>query len=141
MQRRGFIKQCTILCTGGIAISLLAESCGSIHYATSTIESNKIKISKAEFIDAKKGERKFIVIRSEKLDFPICVYKTANEYTAVYMQCSHQGCELHANKTSLVCPCHGSEFSTQGKVQNPPADKDLKLFKVTSDNENIHIEL
>ena len=141
MERRDFIKNCTMLCTGGIVLSALFQGCGSIHYAASSIEVNKIKVNKAEFIDTKNGERKFVVVRSESLQFPICIYKQNSEYVAVYMQCTHQGCELQPNKSSLVCPCHGSEFSTDGKVMSPPADKDLKQFKISTTNENIYIEL
>lgn len=141
MERRSFIKNCTLLCAGGIGFSLLMESCGAIHYVSSNVDSNKIKIKKLEFIDKKNVERKFIVIRTEALAFPICLYKNNDNYIAVYMQCSHQGCELNPNEKTLVCPCHGSEFSTEGKVLSPPADKDLKQFNVITDNEAIYIEL
>jgi len=141
MERRDFIKNCGVFCAGTIGLSLLTQRCGSIHYAASSVDANKIKLNKSEFINEKNVERKFVVIRSDKFQFPICVYKTSNAYSAVYMQCTHQGCELHPNKTSLVCPCHGSEFSIEGKVQSPPADKDLKQFKIITDNETIYIEL
>lgn len=141
MERRNFIKNCTLLCASGIGIAALMESCGSIHYAASTIETNKIKINKSEFIDKKNVERKFVVVRSEKTQFPICLYKKDKEFIGVSMECTHQGCELNPNETTLVCPCHGSEFSKEGKVMSPPADKDLKQFKVTTDNETIYIEL
>lgn len=141
MERRDFIKNCTILCAGGIGLSLLMESCGAIHYVSSNVDSNKIKIKKSEFIDKKNVERKFIVIRTSGLAFPICLYKNNDNYIAVYMQCSHQGCELNPNEKTLVCPCHGSEFSTEGKVLSPPADKNLKQFNVITDNETIYIEL
>lgn len=141
MERRSFIKKCTLLCAYGTGIAVLMESCGSIHYAASTTETNKIKINKSEFIDKKNVERKFVVVRNEKLQFPICIYKKDTEYNAVSMECTHQSCELNPNETSLVCPCHGSEFSKEGKVMSPPADRDLKQFKITTDNETIHIEL
>lgn len=141
MERRNFIKNCTILCVGGLGFSVFAQSCGSIHYAASCVEANKLRINKSEFIDKKNAERKFVVIRSEKLQFPVCLYKKNNGYAAISMECSHQGCELNPNETTLVCPCHGSEFSTDGKVLSPPADKDLKQFKTTTDNESIYIEL
>lgn len=142
MERRAFIKNCTMFCAGGIALGLFMESCGTIHYATSTaVDTNKIKITKTEFTNEQNAERKFVVVRTEKLQFPVCIYKRGNEYAAIYMQCTHQGCELNPNETSLVCPCHGSEFSTDGKVLTPPADKDLKQFKINTDNENIYIEL
>jgi len=141
MERRDFIRNCTMMCAGAIGLAALTQGCGSIHYATSSLESNKIKINKTEFISLKNVERTFVVVRSEALQFPICLYKKNDNYNAVYMQCTHQGCELNPNKNSLVCPCHGSEFSTDGRVQNPPADKDLKQFKIITDNENIYIEL
>lgn len=141
MKRRDFIMNCTMLCAGGIGLSALMQSCGAIHYATSTIETNKIKINKTEFLDKKNAERKFVVIRADQLQFPVCLYKIDKEYVALYMQCTHQGCELQPNKVSLVCPCHGSEFSNTGVVISPPADKNLKQFKVISDDENLYIEL
>ncbi len=141
MERRVFIRSCSVLCVSGMGLSGLLESCDSIHYASHSNEINRIKVNKMEFIGTKKNERKFVVIRSEKLQYPICVYSIGKEYVALYMQCTHQGCELHPNKTSLVCPCHGSEFSIEGKVQSPPADKDLKQFKVVTDNESIYIEI
>lgn len=140
MQRRDFIKNCTLFCGAGLALTVM-QSCKGIHYAASTTNENKIKVGKSEFIDPSKRERQFIVVKTDKLQFPVCVYKTEKNYTALYMQCTHQGCELQPNKISLVCPCHGSEFSTDGKVQSAPADTDLKQFKVTSDNENIYIEV
>ena len=122
-------------------MTFLMESCGTVHYALNNTEANRIKILKSEFLNTKNKERKFVVVKNDKLQFPVGLYLNNGKYTALYMQCTHQGCELHANKTSLVCPCHGSEFSTEGKVQSAPADKDLKQFKVISDNENIYIEL
>jgi len=130
-----------MFCAAGIGLTVLMQSCGSIYYATSSTEVNKIKVKKSEFFDPKNTERKLVVVRTELLPFPICLYKKSDQYVALYMQCTHQGCELQPNATSLVCPCHGSEFTTDGKVQSPPADKDLKQFKVITDNENIYIEL
>lgn len=142
MERRDFIKGCAAFCIGGTVLSILLSGCSQIYYATSEVNINKIRVSKSEFIDTNKKLRKFVVVRHDKLQFPVCIYKFGDaEYVALFMQCSHRGCELQPNKSSLVCPCHGSEFSDRGKVLSPPADKDLKQFKVTTDNENIYVEL
>ncbi len=141
MERRSFIKSCTLLCAGGGLLSAVLQSCGAVYYASSSIEMNKLKINKKEFIDAKNVERKFIVIRNDKLQFPVCVYKFNTDYVALSMECTHQSCELQPNKISLVCPCHGGEFSNKGVAINPPVDKDLKQYKVSTDYENIYIEL
>lgn len=142
MERRNFIKGCGLFCMGSLALSTLLSSCSSIHYAMHEIKSNQIHLKKTEFLDEKNGMRKFVVIRTDKLEFPICVYQLgSSEFVALYMQCTHRGCELQPNKTSLVCPCHGSEFSNKGQVLSPPADENLKQFTIRSDNETIYIQL
>jgi cytochrome b6-f complex iron-sulfur subunit len=142
MERRNFIKGCATLCVGSVAFASIMSGCSSIYYASHEVASNKICVKKTEFLDSNKEERKFVVIRAQQLEFPICLYQiTGSEYMALYMQCTHNGCELQPSKTVLLCPCHGSEFSTKGKVLSPPADEDLKQFNVTTDNETIFIQL
>lgn len=131
---------------GSTAISLLVQSCSSLqYYATSSLQGNTISIRKSEFLFIKKDkqeQRPFILVKNEKLEYPICIYSNGNsDFTALYMRCTHRGCEIKPSKDILVCPCHGSEFSTNGIVQTPPAEKNLEQFKVTSDNENIYIHI
>src|SRR5690606_22928228 len=86
--------------------------------------------------------RDFVLVKSPSHGFPICLYKTGeDQYTASLMKCTHRGCELNVGGGIYSCPCHGSEFNTNGTVLEGPADQDLKTFKTTSDNENIYIEL
>lgn len=145
MERKEFLKKCGQLCLGGIMIGGLLESCAGNYYAISKIENDIISIKKTEFIEVKDGNskpRKYILVRSEKLNFPLSVYKlNENTYSALLMECSHKSCELNPHGDYLICPCHGSEFNNLGQVQNPPAETDLKTFKITHDNENIYIHL
>lgn len=59
----------------------------------------------------------------------VAVYKdeqnVVHAYTAV---CPHLGCvvQWNASEHSFDCPCHGSRFTTEGKVVNGPAKSDLK---------------
>jgi glycine/D-amino acid oxidase-like deaminating enzyme/nitrite reductase/ring-hydroxylating ferredoxin subunit len=48
--------------------------------------------------------------------------------------CPHMGCTVHWNNAekSWDCPCHGSRFSTEGKVLEGPAISDLKKFDTGS---------
>ena len=59
------------------------------------------------------------VVRTE--DHNVVAYKPA---------CTHLACPYHwehqANK--FVCPCHGSEFSLEGKVLTGPAPRPLDRF-------------
>lgn len=145
MKRREFIKDCGFICFGTIGGSLMLQGCASNYYALSTTENNKITIKKTEFVSIKKGKtenRKYILVKIEAIQFPIFLYKqNDNEFTALLMNCTHKGCELQPHGEYLICPCHGSEFNNRGKVQNPPADEDLKQYKTFTDNENIYIQL
>lgn len=145
MERKEFIKKCGQLCLGSIVLGGLLESCTGNYYAVSSIENNQIAIKKTEFTEVKDGKsipRKYVLVKSDKLNFPISVYKlNENTYSALYMECSHKSCELNPHGDYLICPCHGSEFNNLGQVQNPPADSDLRTFKITHDNETIYIHL
>ncbi|MFM9944623.1 MAG: ubiquinol-cytochrome c reductase iron-sulfur subunit [Bacteroidia bacterium] len=129
-----------------MALSSILEGCVSTNYfAQSTLGNNQLIIKKSEFIKTEKGketQRKYVLVKSEKLNFPICIYKTDEQnYTALFMECTHKGCELQPHGDYLICPCHGSEFSNKGIVQNPPAEENLKTFIIKTDNENIYIYL
>jgi cytochrome b6-f complex iron-sulfur subunit len=42
-------------------------------------------------------------------------------------RCSHLGCKLNKmDKNEIVCPCHGSRFSIDGKIIKGPANNNLK---------------
>lgn len=144
MDRKEFIKTCGLACLGGTALAVFLQSCVNPRYfAENTSTSSFITVRKKEFIQMvkdKKVERKYVLLKSEKFDFPICVFKLSEEnYSALLMECTHKGCELHNQGEFLVCPCHGSEFSNKGVVQNPPADQNLKTFSVKTDIDHIYV--
>lgn len=146
MDRKEFIKTCGFACLGGTTLAVLLESCAGTNYLAQTSDANnQITIPKTEFIRIAKDktiQRKYVLVRHDKFSYPICVYKLNEEnYSALLMQCTHKGCELQAQGDFLICPCHGSEFTNQGVVQNPPAEQDLQTFKISTDNENIYIYL
>lgn len=135
-----------MVCFGAVGLAALLQSCTSSNYFAKTqIDAKRITIKKSEFtfVDGEKNkERKYVLLRTDISEFPVCLYKhNENEYSALLMYCTHKGCELLPQGEYLVCPCHGSEFNNRGKVLNPPADQDLKQFTTTTDNENIYIQL
>lgn len=146
MDRKEFIKTCGFACLGGTILAPLLQSCTSTNYfARTTLGNNQIIIRKSEFLQIKKDktvQRKYILVKSEKHNYMICIYKFDEEnYSALLMECTHKGCELQPHGEYLVCPCHGSEFTNKGTVQNPPAEKNLQTFKITTDNENIYMHI
>lgn len=144
MKRNEFIKTCGSICLSTSAVAFLLQSCGAIHYAAYTKEGNILKLGRSEFIELKSGkvsERPFVIIKESSQLFPICIYKNGDQANALLMQCTHQGCEVNPNPYSLVCPCHGSEFDTAGKVISPPAEDPLTTYQVTADESHFYIHL
>lgn len=146
MNRKTFLSKCTRACfflgISGISI----EGCApSNYFAKHSYSENILAVSKKEFTYIKNDksiQRKFVMIKMDNLSFPICLYRISeNKYSALWMECTHNSCELHPHEQYLVCPCHGSEFSDLGIVQNPPAEKNLKIFQTNSDEANIYIHL
>ena len=146
MNRKTFIKTCGCACLSGGALASLFSACSAAHYYAENTESNGlIRVKKSEFYFIKKQEtqsRKYVLLKTRRLEYPVCIYKhSETDYTALYLRCTHQGCEVQPNAQFLSCPCHGSEFTNRGAVQNPPAEKNLLQFKVTTDDENIYVQL
>jgi Rieske Fe-S protein len=50
-------------------------------------------------------------------------------------KCTHLGCKINKSSgTELVCSCHGSKFSSDGKVVFGPAVKNLSRIPFRIDN-------
>lgn len=125
---------------------VIPSSCSSSNYFTKTVVKNKeLVIARTEFLNTTKGSsvnRKFVLARIDNWRFPICIYKIDdNTFHALLMECTHRSCELSPHGDFLICPCHGSEFDRTGKVQNPPAEENLKTYKIHTDKENIYVQL
>ncbi len=141
MDRREFISKTgkagvAVCCLGSLSF---LESCTSIHYAQYKKVDKQYKISKAEY-----DKKKFVVIDDEALAGPIYLTNNNKEkkFMALSMLCTHKQCTVDPAGNILVCPCHGAEFSNQGKVLGGPTNEPLLQYKVTEDQEYIivHVE-
>ncbi|MGI0482206.1 FAD-dependent oxidoreductase [Geminocystis sp. CENA526] len=56
---------------------------------------------------------------------------------AFSLSCTHQGCTVNKQKDGqFVCPCHGAVYDREGKVVNPPAQRNLNTYKVIEREDN-----
>jgi nitrite reductase/ring-hydroxylating ferredoxin subunit len=145
MNRKVFIKNCGMACIGESAITVLLESCGSSKTFTGNISDSDLIVSLSGFETMAGSEihyKKYIVVNNDKLKFPICVYRLdAQNYSALWLQCPHQGAELQVFGDKLQCPAHGSEFNNKGSVTGGPASANLRSFPVTVENNQLKISL
>ncbi|GGE19340.1 MULTISPECIES: Rieske (2Fe-2S) protein [Sphingobacterium] len=145
MDRKQFIKQCGFACLGtGLALVLL-EGCATGKSISGKIMGSDLSVPLSSFLSGKGGKeiyRKYIIVEHGQLRYPIYVFRfSESEYSAVLMQCTHQGAELQAFGDILQCPAHGSEFNNKGQVQNGPARESLRSFSVNIVNDQLNISL
>jgi nitrite reductase/ring-hydroxylating ferredoxin subunit len=72
----------------------------------------------------------------------IVVQPTKGEFSAFSAVCTHAGCEVGSfTRESLICNCHGSEFSTfDGAVSMGPARLALKQYQIEVRGEEIYLK-
>jgi Rieske Fe-S protein len=132
-------------CLASPALSALLSSCSTTRYSAGTLEANGVTVAKSEFTFVKQEKtttRQFIIVSHENLEFPIYVFRISDqEYTALWMRCTHQGSELQASGDHLYCPSHGSEFDKHGNATHGPAEKNLRRFPVSEKGDNLFIDL
>ena len=145
MDRRDFIKKGCTACLSITVLSSMVGGCVSTKYTAGKLGKDGITLTKDDFIIKQRGGTaysSFIIVRNEALKYPICVYRqTDNDYTALWMRCTHQGAELQVFADKLQCPAHGSEFTSEGAVQNGPADSMLRTFPITIEKGHLKISL
>lgn len=68
-------------------------------------------------------------------DIPALLIHSESGFSALSLVCTHLGCTVSQNDNGFSCPCHGSEYSNDGRVLRGPALKPLKKLKVTVMND------
>ena len=79
-----------------------------------------------------------------KKDGVIVVRKTEDgTLSALNPMCPHQGCTVNWKQDSnnLVCPCHSSKFTADGKVVAGPANEPLASYEVKEEEEQILVKI
>jgi Rieske Fe-S protein len=104
---------------------------------------NKITLSQIGAENQKR--RKFPFNRHKPVWFSgSYIFVNENEETIVLSaHCTHLGCVVNQTENGrLICPCHGSEYDTHGRVMKGPAYRNLTIipFKITEDGTQIEVE-
>ncbi|MEH2090780.1 QcrA and Rieske domain-containing protein [Nostoc sp.] len=74
---------------------------------------------------------------------PVLVVGTSKAgITAVNPTCTHAGCTVawKADAKKFACPCHGSEFGADGKVQKGPATDPLKTYAAKIEGNSVVVK-
>ena len=65
-----------------------------------------------------------------------------DSFSALTTVCTHETCTITGfDSTNYVCPCHGSKFTTTGRVVNGPANAPLRSFATVFANNVLAISI
>jgi len=141
LERRIFLKKacgtCAALLTLG-AIVPAVQSCAPLMSVKTDVKVGDIQVARILFT----AENKLVLIRNASSEFDIAVVQLAeNSFKAFEMQCSHQANPLVATRTGFFCNAHGSSFTLDGQVKNPPATASLREYSCRFDRDSVIVTL
>lgn len=63
-------------------------------------------------------------------------------FLALYRKCTHLDCVVKWNEAQsrFNCPCHGSQFTRDGDVRNPPAPRPLVRFPIVIERGQVRVD-
>ncbi len=122
VDRRKFLS---ILGWTGAGISGLLAVLGNIFYLKPAVTYGPamvFRVGKPQ--DYPRGIKE--VFENEK----VVVVRDPKGFAAISVTCTHLGCTVRASDAGFECPCHGSQFDTDGNVTGGPAPKPLPWYQV-----------
>jgi cytochrome b6-f complex iron-sulfur subunit len=64
-------------------------------------------------------------------DQRIVVVREQQGFAAISVKCTHLGCTVRATEGGFECPCHGSQFDSDGFVTGGPAPAPLDWYQIS----------
>lgn len=138
--RRDFLRTGAAICCTAGTMTVILQACGNYKSVVAVAENDKLTVKKADFEEGKN----FLVVKAPSAELKANIYLSrlpGDNFTALLMLCTHKECDVKPTGKTLTCFCHGSEFSSTGKVLKEPATRDLQSYQVTADTTNIYIHL
>jgi cytochrome b6-f complex iron-sulfur subunit len=124
VSRRSFF-QLTLGWIAG-AFAIVASAAGAVRFLVPNVLFEPSQIFKAgKPDDYPDGSVTFLD------DERVFIVRQGNTYRCLSAVCTHLGCTVNRADHGYHCPCHGSVFNGQGKVEGGPAPRALPWFQVT----------
>jgi Rieske Fe-S protein len=140
IERRKFLESACRACLLAGAGFLITDltACDPVSKVMNlTITDNTVYIPLRAF-----AKQKIQIVRPQGWFYDIAIRKiSAEQYEALLMECTHQRTQLIATGSGFTCPLHGSRFNLEGNVSKGPAERPLKKFTTSLDNEQLIVQL
>jgi len=140
MERRKFLTSSCRICLLGAAGFSLTQIVG----CATTASVYKTSITNGDLnVPMNLFEKSSLqIVRPAGWYYDVAVQKNPdNSYTALLLQCTHQGNQLTPTGTGYHCSLHGSDFDKQGNVRKGPAEQPLHHFETTVNNDIVSVHV
>jgi Rieske Fe-S protein len=144
IDRRRFLKVleshgAAALCArvaGAGALASVLSSCGGVRFARSTMVGTQLIIERKELAAGS------VLVDGPEGELPIHVRQLEpDRFRALSTRCMHRGCQVDPANDRFVCPCHGSEYASDGAVLSGPTELPLVEYRVIAEAERIVVHL
>lgn len=153
LTRRQFIVRAaqsgTLVVFGGVVSSLLSSCSGkgnspadvqTLPTIKATATNNQLTISTASGSPISAVGSAALIQYSG--GYLLAAHTASNTFVVVSAICTHQGCIVNGFSGGFyICPCHGSEFDTNGSVVKGPATAALARFSTQVSNDQLVISV
>ncbi len=140
IERRAFLRRARDASLGmavGGSLPLLLSACAGVPYAHFRRSGNLLRVPRAAF-ETSSG----VLLDFPDEGMPIYVHRHGEErYSAVLTRCTHQGCQTDPDQERIRCPCHGSEYSMDGRVLQGPAERALTRYAISIEGDEILVDV
>ncbi|MBW2260603.1 MAG: Rieske (2Fe-2S) protein [Deltaproteobacteria bacterium] len=129
--RRTFLGTLLAACLAGAGLLLRAGAAAAKKVAIDLSKLSSLKdVGGSAVVSIKK--KKILFIRTSE-----------DRIAALNPECTHQKCAVQYKKKwgEIRCSCHGSKFTTSGKVLSGPAEKDLKSYPTTIEDGKLIVKI
>lgn len=109
----------------GLGLSGLIATVGNFLYLKPTVSYG----SPSSFRVGKPGDYK-VGIKQTFEQERVVVLRERGGFAAISVVCTHLGCTIRVTDSGFDCPCHGSQYDTDGNVTGGPAPRPLDWYQV-----------
>ena len=120
--RRDFLGKTSLMIAGLASIGAVGTCLRLIKPNVRYEKPSMFKIGKAEQFP--EGSVKNLV------DERVVIFSDSDGIFAISSICTHLGCTVAPVEWGFQCPCHGSQFSLDGKVIGGPAPRPLEWHEI-----------
>jgi Rieske Fe-S protein len=131
-------RRCFLSASGCLAAGFSLWACATVSIYRASVSGDRISLDASRFPELSEPGGG-IVLKAEGLRDSILLVNDGGRLQALSAVCTHLGCNVRPAGRLLVCPCHGSTYSLDGRVTRGPAARALSKFETQTRGDRVEI--